>query len=183
MASIKFAFIFVSVVNGFTTTKPAIKTFRYEGDLEPVGFFDPLQISTNLNEDMTKFTREAELQHGRVAMTSMAILPILDAIDKEHLAINKLSSFSFEQQLPYWIGVGAFEFSRMKSGWENPFESRNAWWKLREDYQPGNVFRYKDSDYTRSMLNKELSNGRLAMIASAGYICQELATNAKCFSI
>ena len=176
------AFLFsVSNVFGFIpTVKQNMKTFKYEGDIAPMNYFDPLGISSNLNEQTTKYIREAELHHGRVAMCSMVILPLLDFLDKEHLAINKLSSLRFEEQLPYLIGMAAFEAARMKSGWKDPFTERNAWFKLEEEYQPGNIFNLSEKYYQSELLNRELSNGRLAMIASIGYICQELATGAKC---
>lgn len=184
----KWSFITVLIFNvsnvfGFIpTVKPNMKTFKYEGDIAPVNYFDPLGISSNLNEDLTKYTREAELHHGRVAMCSMVLLPLFDILDKEHLAINKLSSLEVTEQLPYLIGMGAYEFARMKSGWKDPFTERNTWFKVKEDYQPGNIFNLSDKYYGPELLNRELSNGRLAMIASIGYISQELATGVKCLS-
>merc|ERR1712167_419132 len=38
------------------------------GQLAPTGFWDPLGISTNLDEGKILFYREAELKHGRVCM-------------------------------------------------------------------------------------------------------------------
>lgn len=160
-----------------TTTKPATTTFNYVGDMPPVGYFDPLGISDNLNEDMLKYIREAELQHGRVAMYSMLVLPTLDLVDKKTLAIDKLASMSLEEQLPYWIGAACFECARMGAGWENPFIQKNAFFKLSEDYQPGNVLKLPSTMYSEDDLKKELSNGRLAMIGSLGYIAQEFVTH------
>merc|ERR1712196_629905 len=165
------------VVNGFIPlTKPVVTNFEYVGDIAPTGYFDPLQISEQLDEEMIKYLREAELQHARVAMYSMLFLPYLDLTDKEHLAINKLSSMSFEEQLPYWIGAGAYEFARMGAGWRNPFMERGAEFKLEENYQPGNVLKVPQENYSSQLLNSELSNGRLAMIGALGYIVQELVT-------
>ena len=56
---------------------------------------------------------------------------------------------------------------------------------VKEDYQPGDLgFSLGDdlsSDKGKELLNKELNNGRLAMIASAGMIAQELATKQPIF--
>jgi hypothetical protein len=38
------------------------------GQLAPMGFFDPLGLSTNIDDQEFKRWREAELKHGRVAM-------------------------------------------------------------------------------------------------------------------
>lgn len=163
-------------------TKPIVKKFTYEGDIAPTGYFDPLRLSENVDEDMIKYLREAELHHGRVAMYSMVLLPFFDLTDKEHLAINKLSSMSFEEQLPFWIGAGAFECARMGAGWRNPFMERGGEFKLEEDYQPGNVLKVPEENYSSQLLNSELSNGRLAMIGALGYIVQELVTGQSVFA-
>lgn len=172
-----FSMLIINVNAFVTTTKPATTTFNYVGDMPPVGYFDPLGISDNLNEDMVKYVREAELQHGRVAMYSMIVLPTLDLVDKKTLAIDKLASMSLEEQLPYWIGAACFEFARMGAGWENPFIQKDSFFKLSEDYQPGNVLKLPSSMYSDDDLKKELSNGRLAMIGSLGYIAQEVVTH------
>jgi hypothetical protein len=56
---------------------------------------------------------------------------------------------------------------------------------LNEEYQPGDLgFSLGDdltSDKGKELLNKELNNGRLAMIASAGMIAQELVTSQSIF--
>jgi len=165
-------------VNAFvTTTKPMTTKFNYVGDIPPVGYFDPLGICDNVDEDMVKYIREAELQHGRVAMYSMVVLPTLDILDKKTLAIDKLASMSLEEQLPYWIGAASFECARMGAGWENPFIMKDSFFKLSDNYQPGNVLKLPDYMYKEEDMNKELANGRLAMIGSLGYIAQEFVTH------
>ena len=170
-------FLLFTNVNCFIPSdKPIINSFNYVGDIEPLGYFDPIGISDNSDEDMIKYMREAELQHGRVAMYSMIVLPTLDILDKKTLAIDKLSSMSIDEQLPYWIGAACFECARMGAGWENPFIQNNSFFKLSDNYQPGNVFKLPENMYNNEYLNKELANGRLAMFGSLGYIAQELAT-------
>ena len=62
-------------------------------------------------------------------------------------------------------------------GWRNPLE---APFTLNEDYQPGdlgfNLYYDLTAEQPNSMLDKELNNGRLAMIAALGMIAQELVT-------
>tara|TARA_X000000950_G_C13793302_1_gene610295 strand:- start:80 stop:571 length:492 start_codon:yes stop_codon:yes gene_type:complete len=154
-------------------TKPIVSTFNYVGDIKPTGYFDPLRLSGNADEALIKYLREAELQHGRVAMLAALALPVLD-LTNDKLAINVLKDIPLEEQVPFWLSVGLFETARMGAGWKNPFMLRNSYFKLEEGYQPGNVFKVPPNKYTDAALEKELSNGRLAMLGSLGYIAQEL---------
>ena len=58
---------------------------------------------------------------------------------------------------------------------------------LRPNYLPGDLgfdplgFKPKDEAGLMTMQTKELNNGRLAMLAAAGMIAQELATGKKLF--
>jgi hypothetical protein len=71
--------------------KPSIKSFDFVGDTAPTGFFDPLNLTQNLDESAIKYLRESELHHGRIAMTSIVLLPLIDN-QSDNLAINTISS-------------------------------------------------------------------------------------------
>jgi hypothetical protein len=173
--------LFLAFTDALTTSgKPITKTFRYVGDIHPTNYFDPLGFSKNVDESKVKYFREAELQHGRLAMASMVALPLLDMYNDE-LAINSLSKLSLSEQAPFWGGVALFEVARMNAGWKNPFAKGNPAFTIKENYQPGNVLNFKDSNYKDVTLERELSNGRLAMLASLGYITQELVTGTPIF--
>ena len=156
------------------TVKPSVN-FKYLGDIKPTGYFDPLLLTTNLKEKDIKYVREAELQHARVAMLAFVGLAGLDLL-QDNLAVNYLKDLPWESQVPFWFGVGSYELARMGSGWKNPFVERNMYFKLEDNYQPGNVFKLNPDDVDDKMYNMELANGRLAMLASLGYIVQELVT-------
>ena len=156
--------------------KPVVKKFNYVGDIKPLNYFDPIRVSEGLDEDFIKYVREAELHHGRVAMVSAVALPVIDKLSNK-LAINWLYDFPLAEQAPFWFGVGAYELARMGAGWKNPFTERNSFFKLEDHYQPGNVLKFPSSSYDDHLLNVELSNGRLAMIGTLGYLAQELVTS------
>lgn len=156
------------------TTKPDVN-FRYLGDIKPTGYFDPLLLTTNLKEREIKYVREAELQHARAAMLAFVGLSGLDVF-QDKLAVNFLYDLPLEHQAPFWLSVGAYEFARMGSGWKNPFVEKNMYFKLEDNYQPGNVFKLDPNKVKESMYNMELANGRLAMLGTLGYIAQEAVT-------
>tara|TARA_Y100000389_G_scaffold144831_1_gene143260 strand:- start:24117 stop:24632 length:516 start_codon:yes stop_codon:yes gene_type:complete len=163
-------------VNGFQVgpSKPATKSFIYNGDISPTGYFDPLGVTENLREKDLKYLREAELHHGRVAMIAATILPILDIIDRDTLAIDYFSK-DHGQWNRFGLGYMAiFEFIRMLSLYKNPSEKL---FELKDNVQPGMLNTFMP--FQEDLSNKELSNGRLAMIGTVGYIAQELVTQQK----
>eukprot|EP00798_Chlamydomonas_sp_ICE-L_P020373 gene20373-27142_t len=110
--------------------------------------------------------RESELVHCRVAM------------------LASVGYLIGEQQLqqgfwePLLIAIGLAETYRVSVGWSAPVgEDLNT---LKDDYDMGNLyfdplgFAPKDPAELKEMQTKELNNGRLAMIAIAGFTAQEL---------
>merc|ERR1712174_33684 len=73
------------------------------------------------------------------------------------------------------------EIFRARTGWVEPEVAMRT---LREGYLPGDLgfdplgLKPKSDVEFRKMQDKELNNGRLAMIAVAGMCAQEVATNA-----
>lgn len=169
----------LAYANAFNSVKPNTN-FRYVGDIKPLNYFDPMQITTNSPSELVKYVREAELQHGRVAMLGFVSMAAAEMLTHD-LGINALSSQNLISQFPVWFLVAIFEAARMKSGWQNPFTKEGKAFKLKDDYQPGNLIKLDDENYTDELLNKEISNGRLAMIGSLGFIAQELVTQQPIF--
>jgi hypothetical protein len=123
------------------------------------------------------FLREAELKHSRLAMVSVVAFPIL-----EHYS-SGLGIDAF-QQLPDLVQLGVVqlmfvsEFTSMIRGWRNPLE---APFTLNDNYQPGDLgFGIWNTSMGDSM-DKELNNGRLAMVAMLGMMAQELVTHQRLF--
>ena len=159
-----------------------LKQLSFEDELgvtEPLGFWDPLKLTNNMDQRLFNYMREAELQHGRIAMLSMVILPTLDILDKNEIAINAYNNnkdMFLSTNALLWMGL--FETSRIFIQYENPSKKL---FRLKEDAVPGNLFNYNISSVNSELINKEISNGRLAMIGAFIYIIQELLTQNKIF--
>lgn len=165
-----------SVARGFmpSSTKPVTKTFNFNGDIEPTGYFDPLHLTDNTSEETLKYLREAEIHHGRIAMVSSLILPVLDYVNKDELSINVLSKSNEQVNQACLFYMLIYEFARMSKLYKSPTEKLFA---LKDNVQPGYLNTYVPFDEDKS--NKELSNGRLAMLGVLGYMAQELVTQQK----
>jgi Chlorophyll A-B binding protein len=134
--------------------------------------------------------RESELTHGRVAMLAVLGFLVGEAVEG--------SSFLWDAQVsgpaithleqvppPFWIvltvGIGASEQTRAEIGWVDPKDVKYSQpGLLRKDYVPGDLgfdplgLKPSDPKALSNMQTKELQNGRLAMIAAAGFMAQEL---------
>jgi hypothetical protein len=172
------------------------------GVLAPMGFFDPMGFCSadDVTEGKIKFYREVELKHGRVGM--LAALGFLvgenfhplfggDIDVPAYLAFQQtpLQTFwpavVFAIAIPEIFSVFSFETPALFSG---PFGSKGGMpWTIKEDHVVGDLgfdpmgLKPTDPAELKEMQTKELQNGRLAMIAAAGMIVQELATGSKLF--
>jgi len=179
--------------NGWTVDEKAF-CFGLPGALAPVGPFDPLGLSNDLKLDELKRYREAETQHGRVAMlAAVGILvgenyhPLFGLEGKEILAIDSLTEVRlvFPQFFEILtVAIGALELNRAIVGWKNPATDGDdkvyTQGFLREGYYPGDVgfdplgLKPKTDEEWTAIATKEIQNGRLAMLGVAGMVAQEL---------
>jgi len=171
-----FSFIFclfssVSALN--LPNKPIIR--GPTAPLENVDLFDQSVVAKGFQP---VFLREAELKHGRLAMMASILLPLSEQFS-DNLGIH------FFQDHPEFVELGlsfmfVSEFSSMIRGWENPLKKPFA---LKPDYQPGDfglTFGVNDASLG-DQLDKELNNGRLAMVGVLGMMVQELVTQQQLF--
>ena len=145
------------------------------GSTKPIENFDPLNLSED-NERLV-FYREAELKHSRLAMISTVTIPLVEQYTNRP-AIYEFSRLPDNYQSLIIGLMFISEFSSMLLGWERPDRKR---FTIKDIYQPGDLGFNLAKDIDIDMVNKELNNGRLAMIASLGMIVQELVTNKTLF--
>jgi hypothetical protein len=184
------AFAPVSNNNNKATSLKAFTVDNIPGSLAPVGLFDPLGFAEKADEATLKRYREAELTHGRVAMLASVGFLVGEKVEG--------SSFLFDAQVSgpaithlgqvpavFWIlltiAIGAAESQRAEIGWVEPENVPvGKAGLLRDSYVPGDLgfdplgLRPYDADDLFEMQTKELQNGRLAMLAAAGFMAQEL---------
>lgn len=159
------------------------------GEVAPTGFFDPLGLSAGKDAATLKQYREAELKHGRVCMlASVGLLtqellksPI--GIDGPAIRHLDLLDEKFPEFGELFILICAFiEGWNIVNKWEPRSETKmlGRAARLREDSEPGDLnwdplgWYPKDEAAQVEIRTKELQNGRLAMLAVAGIVAQEL---------
>merc|ERR1712187_126528 len=161
----------------------------------PLGFFDPLGISTGVPEGRLLFFRAAELKHGRVCM--LAVLGLL--VGEAHAFIPFLGG-GIDKDVPaYLLGTPFIQQTSAANFWPAALAAifieelrGQKWYGISEQnalsltrpsgVAPGDYgwdplgLKPKDAKEFKELQNKELNNGRLAMFAAAGIIAQEQLT-------
>merc|ERR1712071_871 len=168
----------------------ALKAADLNGALDPVGFFDPLGFAEKANDATLKRYREAELTHGRVSMLAVIGFLVGEQVEGSSFLFDASVSgpaISHLGQVPtfFWIIltviIGAAEQTRAEAGFVNPAEvPQGQAGLMKDDYEPGDLgfdplgLMPDDPEEFNIMQTKELQHGRLAMLAAAGFMAQEL---------
>lgn len=159
----------------------------------PLGFFDPLGYCSEdgVTEGKVRFYREVEVKHGRVAMLAALGFPVAEQFHPL-FATDDAPSFSAFQQtslqtfFPLVVAsLAVFEIFSVFTFLNPKMET----WSISADNHPNpgdfnfDPLGLKPTDPAELMelQTKELNNGRLAMIAIAGMVGQELASGNKLF--
>uniref|UniRef100_A0A6U2Y0N1 Uncharacterized protein n=1 Tax=Lotharella globosa TaxID=91324 RepID=A0A6U2Y0N1_9EUKA len=168
------------------------------GGTAPMGkFFDPLGFAKNGDAELKRY-RESEITHGRVAMLG-ALGFLAQEYNEQSPLFNGLvkgPAISHFDQINtvapgFWaliiIEAARAELARARKGWQDP--ATGKMFALKDDYTPGDLgwdplgVKPQNEASLITMKNKELNNGRLAMIALAGFMAQELVTGKPVFPL
>ena len=143
--------------------------------------FDPLDLCGSKEERFNYF-REAEIKHGRLGMFASVAFPLIET-NTHRPAIDQFQDLHPMVQSSIIGGMLATEFYIMSRGWKQPSEKLFA---LEDGYKPGdlgfNIVKDWSTDLAVDLQNKELNNGRLAMLSAAGMIAQELVNPVPIFN-
>lgn len=138
------------------------------GALPPIGYFDPLNFCPKGDKDQFKRLREAELKHGRVAMLASVGLLVPHSITFPGFqnVPNSTAAISTAPGSYGWIVL------LILAGYMELFV-----WTSDPNGEPGD---YGDpfglNMYDVDMRNKEVNNGRVAMITTLGILSAQLVT-------
>ena len=159
------------------------------GNIAPAGDFDPAGFLQGKSELEVMRLREAEITHGRVGMLAAAgflvqenfhpIFPDVGGPGARQLDIVLQDENGQALGACLLFGVMLTEIQRARIGWMDPDEAMQ---ELRPEYTPGDLgfdplgMAPKTDADMLAMKNKELNNGRLAMMAVAGIVAQEVVT-------
>lgn len=162
-----------------SNSKPITK-FKYVGDTKPLGYFDPLKLTTKMEESEIKNLREAELQHGRLAMFSIVNMFSYEIITSK-MGFNLLNFeyplFQNSLLITFFIYElfrlnKQYQISNHKRYLDDFYTTKIEILKIKDTVEPGLIFNSSLSQ-NEDKLNKELNNGRLAMIGVTFYMLQE----------
>lgn len=161
----------------------------------PLGYYDPAGLMTN-EWQLSQYKRykDSEIKHGRLAMLAVVGFVVGESFHPLFGGAIDTPSYVAFQATPlqtFWpvvvAAIGAVEFVTSVPTFKNPEDVKNVY-MMKDAHVPGdlNFFGGKalmksDPAKYKSMATKELNNGRLAMLAMAGAVAQELVTGTKLF--
>lgn len=164
------------------------------GQMAPMGYFDPLGISAKAGPGKLLYLREAEIKHGRICM--LAAVGYLYGEIFHPFFGGELNVQSYRVALPevyetvgmggFWVALsfacaffeGIYSVPTL-AGFGEMKEAKRVPGDL--GFDPLNLKELGIGSNFLDLQNKELANGRLAMLALAGMVGQELATGKTLF--
>jgi light-harvesting complex I chlorophyll a/b binding protein 1 len=194
------------------TQEIELKVEEMAGVSPPLGFWDPFGFTTKIQGLTILYLKEAEIKHGRVCMLAfLGIIagekyhPFLGGnIDLPAAKVKEM--FLNTGFADFWlgalVGLGALEVTSIRTQYDDPFwefdmtnandhlpATGNAASQLsKQNRLPGELgfdplgLKPKDPAELKTIQTKEINNGRLAMLAVAGILMQELVTQQRTFT-
>jgi len=155
-------------------SKAARKAFdaaKEMGATAPLGYFDPLGLAKT--EAAFNFNRSAEIKHGRVAMMASIGMVFQHYVKLPQLqdVPSGVAAITDEKVLPFTVGLfllsGGLELFFWKEDPDQPGSCKDPMGLVN-----GAIF----GGYNEEWRNREINNGRMAMIAVLGQVVAELVT-------
>eukprot|EP00600_Ochromonadales_sp_CCMP1393_P006763 CAMPEP_0174967658 /NCGR_PEP_ID=MMETSP0004_2-20121128/7704_1 /TAXON_ID=420556 /ORGANISM="Ochromonas sp., Strain CCMP1393" /LENGTH=198 /DNA_ID=CAMNT_0016216811 /DNA_START=50 /DNA_END=646 /DNA_ORIENTATION=+ len=178
LASLASVSAFVGVPRAARSSAALKMSFEDElGVLPPVGFWDPLGLASDGDEEKFARRREVELKHGRVAMAAVTGYLVAEvcrfpgAIDLDGTTFASIPN-----------GVGAIK-AIPAFGWFQIAASVGYWeifgWQKASDeagdFGTGYFGKSLEGEEKAEKLTKELQNGRLAMLGIMELLTHDVA--------
>eukprot|EP00962_Isochrysis_galbana_P053650 scaffold25097_cov112-Isochrysis_galbana.AAC.2 len=180
-----------------TNFNPGTFVRTLPGITGPLGFFDPAGFCDGTNkegaatEGKVRYYREVEVKHGRVAMLAALGFPVAEQFHPLFGGTIDVPSVVAFQQTPlqsFWpivvLTIAIIEVFSIFPAFENP---NVEGWAIKKGHVAGDYgfdplgLKPASRAALAEMQTKEINNGRLAMIAIAGMVAQELLTGSKLF--
>jgi len=164
-------------------------SYGLPGAIAPLGYWDPWGLSTGKDEGRMLFFREAEVKHGRVCMASSLGFIVGERFHPLFGGENdapSLFAWSDSSLSGFWpiIFIAMAVLEDGSQGREDTVDSGFER-ELKNGLEPGNIgfdplnLRPQDPEEFEALQNKEILNGRLAMISLFGMIAEEAVTKEK----
>ena len=157
------------------------------GVLLPTGFFDPLNLSKDIDKQTFEQRREAELKHGRIAMLAVVGLIIQDyarlpgSIDIDGTSFESVpNGIAAVSSIPPlgWLQIVLLIGYLEAKGWQRRENSTPG------DFGFGSKFfgeEINGTDKEKDLKTKEIQHGRLAMLGVSDLILNDVFSGFKLF--
>jgi light-harvesting complex I chlorophyll a/b binding protein 1 len=146
-------------------------------DTETKGIFDPAGLASKASEETLAWYRQAELKHGRVSMLAavgflvQGYVQLPDPVFQNAKPLDALQQvFADRPGAVYQILLAIAALEVLGSSIQKYTEPGDLKW------DPLGIAPQSEEEFDEMRL-KELKNGRLAMVATAGFFYQEILTN------
>merc|ERR1712107_764669 len=156
------------------------------GVLPPLNWFDPAGFTTDIDKGKLLFYREAEIKHGRICMSASLGFLVAERFHPLYggdIYVPSVFAGKDARLLPFWAalflisgGVESQSFDRASYGTDGVLE---------DGVEPGDIgydplgLLPSDPEELEEIQNKEILNGRFAMISLLGMVAEELVTGEK----